>query len=166
MVAQKNHSKNQINRIKTPQNLIVFFVAFAIFFCQKTTAVSWCMWHKFHQHYNWLLTNLSAISYHMWLLLQLAQKIGQICCSIVYSVAQHLTVNIKLCFSANWTSYICYSSTRRESTGKKPCCMVCLTSLPYMGQDFFLNYQVVLLFSETKINVFLLFNHATILVIT
>ena len=30
---------------------------------------------------------------------------------------------------------------------------------------FFLNHQVVLLFSETKINVFLLFNHATIQII-
>ena len=123
MVAQKNHSKNQINRIKTPQNLIVFFVAFAIFFLPKNnSSILMHVAYKFHQHYNWLLTNLSAIAYHMWLLLQLAQKIGQICCSIVYSVAQHLTVNIKLYFSANvtyWTSYICYSSTRRESTGKK-----------------------------------------------
>ena len=121
--------------------IVFFFCRICHFFLPKNnSSISWCMWHKFHQHYNWLLTNLSAISYHMWLLLQLAQKIGQICCSIVYSVAQHLTVNIKLCFSANvtyWTSYICYSSTRRESTGKKPCCMVCLTSLHTWAKIFF-----------------------------
>ena len=134
--------------------MIVFFLSrLPFFFCQKTTAVSWCMWHKFHQHYNWLLTNVSAISYHMWLLLQLAQKIGQICCHSIYCGptfnCKYQVVFFCKCYLLDFLYMLLLHSKRLD--GKKTMLygMSDISTIHGPRLFFFLNYQVVLLFSKT-----------------